>query len=75
MYVPLTANIDDNNLFEVERKGRRMSLKMNVGDFWFVNTGFKHRVLNKTNKKRYSLIFSTTSKEIEKWIKYSSYSS
>ena len=63
VYLPLTSNIDQDNLFEIERRGCINSLKMKVGEFWFVNTGFKHRVLNKTNKMRYSLIFSTVSEE------------
>ena len=70
---PITSDINQNNLFEIERKGKITSLEMNIGEFWFVNTGFKHRVLNKTDKDRYSLIFNTTSKEVEKWMAASSF--
>ena len=69
VYLPITSDIDEHNLFEIERRGQVIPLKMKIGEFC-VNTGFKHRVLNNTNKGRYGLIFNTTSEEIEKMAEF-----
>ena len=66
VYIPLSSNIDEKNLFEIKRRQMTYQLKMKIGEGYFVNTAFKHRVLNNTRDKRYSLIFNTTSEDIER---------
>lgn len=40
---------ENDSVFQFKRKGKIEEFKMEVGDIWFINTGWTHRVV--TNKK------------------------
>lgn len=54
-----------NSVFEIDRKGQVETLKAEVGEVIFTNTGYKHRVYNPTKKTRCNLLFGFEYSELK----------
>jgi len=58
---------NDDSTFEVKRRGVVDSNKFKVGECWFTNTGWPHRVFNNSDKIRINLLFGIDHKNISKY--------
>lgn len=58
---------NDDSTFEVKRRGVVDSNKFKVGECWFTNTGWPHRVFNNTDKIRINLLFGIDYKNISRY--------
>ena len=58
---------NDDSTFEVKRRCMVDSNKFKVGECWFTNTGWPHRVFNNSDKIRINLLFGIDHKNIGKY--------
>ena len=62
---------NDDSTFEIKRRGKVESEKFKVGECWFTNTGWSHRVFNNSNKIRINLLFGIDHSNIAKYFQCS----
>ena len=58
---------NDDSTFEVKRRGVVDSNKFKVGECWFTNTGWPHRVYNNSDKIRINLLFGIDYERIKRY--------
>lgn len=58
---------NDDSTFEIKRRGVVDSNKFKIGECWFTNTGWPHRVFNNSDKIRINLLFGIDYKNIRRY--------
>lgn len=68
--IPIThATSRKGATFEITRNGEHDYAEFPLGSVYFINAGFKHRVINNTNRDRWIVNFSVPFSDIEKRMK------
>lgn len=58
---------NDDSTFQVKRRGQVETAKFKVGECWFTNTGWPHRVYNNSDKIRINLLFGIDHERIKRY--------
>lgn len=68
--IPIThATTREGSTFEIIRNGKHEYAEFPLGSVYFINAGYKHRVVNNTDRDRWILNFSVPFSDLEKRMK------